>query len=177
MWFKLNLSGIELNLRINEYDPSEKDKWDYQWCNVDYSFISEPWLNYHRENDEVLLSCEVEGLAHSLDDLLNDKLSEVKTIECMEPDFNFILCPKRDIRNDPDVAYVKEGYEIADIFMEMKTFFWNGGLTDNYLSVTFGRDEIGYLRNYLFLVIGEIDKKDPHIVSMIEEGVLLPEYY
>ena len=107
MWFKLNLNGIVMNMRIKGYEPSEKDKWDYQWCDVDFSFIGESWLNYQRDNDEVLLSCEVEELAQALDDLLADRLLEVKTIECIEPDFNFILHPKRDLRNDPKYLYPK----------------------------------------------------------------------
>lgn len=176
MWFKLNLNGIVMNMRIKGYEPSEKDKWDYQWCDVDFSFVSESWLNYQRDNDEVLLSCEVEELAQALDDLLTDRLSEVKTIECIEPDFNFILHPKRDLRNDPKYTYVQKGYEIADIYMDMKIFFWYEGLTDNFLSVTFDRTDLQYLRDYLFLIIGKIDKDNSVINEMVSKGILLPEY-
>lgn len=35
------------------------------------------WLNYHRENDELLRSCEVEELEESLTRLLNNELSKV----------------------------------------------------------------------------------------------------
>lgn len=173
MWFKLDLCGIDMILRIKGYEPSTKEKWDYQWCDVDFSFVGDSWLNYQRDNDEVLLSCEVEELAQSLDDLLSDKLSEVKTIECIEPDFNFILHPKRDLRDDPKYTYVQKGYEIADIYMEMKIFFWHEGLTDNHLSVTFDRTDIQYLRNYLFLIIGKLKKDDKCIVEMIEKEVIL----
>lgn len=112
----------------------------------------------------------------ALDDLLTDRLSEVKTIECIEPDFNFILHPKRDLRNDPKYTYIKKGYEIADIYLEMKIFFWNGGLTDNYLSLTFDRNDIQYLKNYLLWVTGERHKNDSEIVDMISKGILFPEY-
>ena len=176
MWFKLDLRGIEMNMRIKEYEPSDKEKWDYQWCRVDFSFIGESWLNYQKANDEVLLSCEVEELAHFLDDLLNDKLSEIKTIECIEPDFIFILHPKQDLRNDPKYTYIQKGYEIADIYMEMKIFFLHEGLTDNYLSVTFDRNDIQYFKNYLLWVIGGIERSSSEIVNMISDGVLLPEY-
>lgn len=176
MWFKLNLNGIVMNLRIKGYEPSEKEKWDYQWCDVDFSFVGESWLNYQRDNDEVLLSCEVEELAQALDDLLADRLLEVKTIECIEPDFNFILHPKRDLRNDPKYTYIQKGYEIADIYMDMKIFFWNEGLTDNFLSITFDRTDLQYLRDYLLLIIGKMDKENSAIKEMVSKGILLPEY-
>lgn len=173
MWFNLDLCGIKMNLRIKGYEPSSKDKWDDQWCNVDFSFVGESWLNYQRNNDELLLSCEVEELSQLLDELLSNKLSEIKTIECIEPDFKFVLHPKRDLRNDPEYTYVKKGYEIADIYMEMKIFFWDDGLTDNFLSVKFYREDIQYLRNYLLLIVGEIDKSHQNIVDMIKKGLLV----
>ncbi len=176
MWLNLNLSGIEMNIRIKGYAPSDKDKWDYQWCDVDFSFVSGSWLKYQRDNDEVLLSCEVEELAKSLDDLLADRLSEVKTIECIEPDFNFVLHPKRDLRDDPKYTYVAKGHEIVDIFMEMKIFFWDEGLTDNHLSIAFDRLDIQYLRNYLFLVMGKLGKADKEVNDMIEKDILRMEY-
>ena len=173
MWFKLNLNGIVMHMRIKDYEPSKNNIWDCQWCSIDFSFTSEPWLNYQCDNNSVMLSCEVETLVDALDALLNDKLIDVKTIECIEPDFNFILHPKRDLRNDPKYTYVQEGYEIEDIYMDMKISFWNGGLTDNFLSVRFDRNDIQYFRNYLLWVIGKVDKKDAEILDMIKNGILL----
>ena len=54
----------------------------------------------------------------------------------MEPDFNFVLTPKQDVRLNPKVLYVRPGCEIVDIDMEWKISFWHDGLTANYLSVT-----------------------------------------
>ena len=154
MWFKLDLNGIVMNMRIKGYEPSQKDNWDNQWCDTDFSFVSDPWLNYRRDNACVMLSCEVESLANALDDLLSGNLSEVKTIECLEPDFKFTLHPKIDLRNSPQYTYVKEGYEFQDVYMDMKISFWNEGLTDNFLSLTFGRNDIEHFKNYLFTIIG-----------------------
>ena len=151
--FMLDISGINFQLRIKGYEPSTRENWDYQWCKCDFSFCSGEWLNYHKENDEVLLSCEVEELEKSLTDLLNDKLDDVKEINCIEPDFQFILTPKQDLRNNPQYAYIAPGHEITDIIMEFRIYFWNDGLTDNYLSLTLDREEIAKFKEYLSLII------------------------
>lgn len=169
---KIDLNGIMLRLKIRGYTPSTQDDWDSQWCNVDFSFSSGNWLDYHRENDEVLLSCEVETLADSIEKLLNDQIDKVTEISCIEPDFNFILHPKRDLREDPKYTYVREGYEIADIYMEWTVTFWNEGLTDNYLSVTLDREDMKVLLAYLKYVIGKFAARDPEISDLIQRDFL-----
>lgn len=106
---------------------TEDEEWDSEWCRCDFLFASGDWLNYHKENDEVLL--------------------------CIEPDFVFELYPQMDLREDPKYTYVQPGYEIQDIYVEWKIYFWHGGLTDNYLTITLGREDIARLRDYLKLVI------------------------
>lgn len=172
MWFKIDLNGIILQLQFREYRPSKKEIWDEQWCKTDFSFASEPWLNYHQENGEVFLSCEVEELADRIDKLLHDRLQEKTEVELIEPDFHFILYPKRDLRNDPKYAYIKPGHEIADIYMKWTVTFWNEGLTDNYLSVTLDRADMEYLLNYLHLVMGKLSRKDSLIADMIDKGII-----
>ena len=151
--FILDVSGIKIQFNISGYQKSNRDNWDCQWCKRDFSFSSGNWLNYHKEDDEVLLSCEVEELEHSLTNLLNDKLEGVKEISFIEPDFEFILIPKQDLRNNSNFLYIAPGHEIADIFMEIRVYFWNDGLTANYLSITLDRDEIAEFKKYLSSVI------------------------
>ena len=109
MWLKMNLDGIIVELSIQRYVKKENRTSDEygHWCEVGFSFSSEPWLNYNKENDEVFLSYEVDDLAAALDDLLNDKLSEPTTVELIEPDFCFELLPKEDLRNNSRVLYIK----------------------------------------------------------------------
>ena len=154
MWFECNISGIHVKLQINDYKPTNKDNWDSEWCKCNFSFVSEDWLNYHKENDEVLLSGEVKELAEALTGLLDNKFSEEMEIACMEPDFIFRLYPQTDLRNDPKYTYIRPGCEIQDISLEWKIYFWNHGLTDNYLTITLDRKEITGLRDYLASVIG-----------------------
>ena len=87
MWFEIDADGIKVKLQITGYTPANKDNWDSEWCKCDFLFSSGEWLNYHKENDEVLLCYEIEELAESLTDLIDDKLSEDKEIICIEPDF------------------------------------------------------------------------------------------
>ena len=66
MWFDIDASGINIKLRIKGYKPLGKYNWDSEWCKCDFLFASGDWLNYHKEDDEVLLSCEIEGLEEAL---------------------------------------------------------------------------------------------------------------
>lgn len=155
MWLEMDVSGIAVKLQIKGYRPATKENWDSNWCKCDFLFASGDWLNYHKEDDEVLLSCEVEELEESLTKLLNNELSEVKEIDCIEPDFVFMLYPQRDLREDPKYTYVQPGYEMADIYVEWQIYFWNQGLTANYLTITLDREEIICLKNYFSDVINK----------------------
>lgn len=153
MWFEINARGIKIKLQINGYKPTNRDNWDSEWCKCDFGFASGDWLNYHGKNDEVLLSSEVEELAEAFTELLDNKLLKVKEIICMEPDFVFKLYPQTDLTDNPKYTYIQPDYEIQDIYLEWKIYFWHEGLTDNYLTVTLYREEIERLRDYLTLVI------------------------
>lgn len=171
-WFKIDLNGIVAQIRINSYQKSTHENWDSQWCDVGFSFSSGEWLNYNRDHDAILLSCEVEELADKIQKLLNDELTEIEEVICIEPDFKFILQPKKDLRENPRYAYVRDGYEFQDVYMEWKIFFWNEGLTDNYLSLTIDRTDLQYLLNYLLLVKGNLKKDSDEIIAMINSGFL-----
>jgi len=172
MWLKMDLSGILMKMRIYGYEPCAADDWGSKWCKTDFSFSSAAWLNYHVEEAEVFLSCELQQLAQKLEQLLDDRLAEVTEFSCMEPDFNFTLMPKRDRREDPNVIYVASGQEIADIRVAWMISFWHEGLTQNFLSVSLDRGEIEDLKNYLLLVSGQIEPSHPAIGAMLERGAL-----
>ena len=93
MYFYKDISGIDVYLNIKDYSPSTKDDWYCKWCKCDFKFKSGEWLDYHKEDDEVFLSSEVENLKEYLTKLLNGELSEVYKFDCMEPDFIFTLYP------------------------------------------------------------------------------------
>ena len=172
MRLKLDLNGIVVQLKVNGYVPSNRKIWDDQWCYVDYSFTSGSWLNYVKKSDSVWLSCEIEELNKMLHKLLNDELSERKIVDFIEPDFEFTLQPKRNLRQDSRYSYVAEGHEWVDIYTDWTVKFWNEGLTDNYLSVTLGREDIELLALYLDLVIGKISVNSTEIQKLIAGGHL-----
>ena len=151
---QIDAAGITIDLLIKGYRKSTKHNWDDLWCRCDFSFTSNNWMNYTSVDNEVLLSCEIEDLEQSLTKLLDGKITEKTVIEPIEPDFKFILFPEEDLRNNPNYTYVQPGYEILDIYLEWRVYFWNEGLTDNFLTVTLGREEIVTLRDYLRSVIG-----------------------
>ena len=95
MQLKLNLGVVVLSLRIWGYTKVTDDDWHSIWCKTGFAFKSGDWLNYHAEAAEVFLAYEIENLVGALDSLLNDRLKTPTEFNCVEPDFNFILNPKR----------------------------------------------------------------------------------
>lgn len=150
--FKIDLSGILLELNIRDYNVSESEDLDDHWCKVDFSFSSEEWLNYRKENYEVITSREIETLANSIEMLLKNELNDICSICLIEPDFSFKLYPS--------------------IYMEWSVSFWNHGLTDNFLSVTLYRDDLEYIVTYLNYVMGKLSSSNPKVLSLVREGFL-----
>ena len=151
---EMNLDGITVKLEIRGYTKYDRESEEEpRWCRLDFSFISQPWLRYKRQDDEVLTNEEVEALAEHLECLLNGRMAEPTELECIEPDFCFQFEPEEDVRQNPRVLYVKPGNEWADILMRWQVYFWHDGLTDNHLSVTLDRADMEKLYAYLQTVI------------------------
>ena len=138
----IDVDGIKVYLKIKNYKTANKDNWDSLWCKCDYSFSSGEWLNYHKEDDEILLCSEIKELETVLTMLINGEIKEEKEINFIEPDFVFNIYPIKDAQNT-----------VSDILLEWEVYFWHEGLTDNYLSITLDRDEIIKLRDYLSSII------------------------
>ena len=99
MWFKYNINGITIQLQITEYQKIRPTKFgDDFWCHIVLYLESPPWLSFHME-DECLLSCEIDNLIHYLTLFCNHQLSETTTIECVEPNFSFVLNAKEHTVN------------------------------------------------------------------------------
>lgn len=153
MALNLDLSGIQLEFAIHNYKPSVgKEDLFTNWCNVDFHIRSGNWLNY-KIDGELLKTDEVDGILSKIDCLLSGGVGEPSVWKCIEPDFNFTFHPKKDLTKDPKYIYVQPGCEIEDIKLEWDVYFWNGGLTDNRLTLVLYRDDIIALQQYLMSVI------------------------
>lgn len=173
MWLKLNLDGIVLSFRVKRYIKTDNSNWDTTWCRVDFCLESESWLKYEIRNDEILLASEVDSLIGMLKNLLSDHQTEQIEYECIEPDFSFVFNPKKDLSLDPNYEYVSPKHRFVDIDLQWKVFFWNDGLTDNYISVTLDRTEIEYLLVYLKVIAGDLSEENDDIVKqLIQKNIL-----
>lgn len=146
MSFLANLSGIELELDVRGY-KRHTDSFD-MWCKCDFSLRSGQWLNYWFKNDETLTSWEIDNLRDSLGKLLEGRMKKPERIICLEPDFDFTLYP--GYKHRPE-SYEIESFvhEIKDIYVDWRVYFWDSGLSDNYISLKLYRDDIKALYEYL----------------------------
>ncbi|MBR5164075.1 MAG: hypothetical protein IKW87_00740 [Ruminococcus sp.] len=174
MQLYLDLDGIEFHFCITEYEksiPENLYKLYDQWCIVKLSLHSESWLNY-QISSEILLSCEVEEIRDKISDLLEDKIQAQEVMEFIEPDFTFVLNPKKNLRNDSKYTYIAHGHEIVDIDADLQIHFWNDGLTANYLSLCFDRKDLECLLIYLRCITNEICQDDESVQKLIEDNVI-----
>ena len=157
MILEMDIDGIIVKLYIHGYEPNADDNSIYPWCKCGFMFQSGDWLNYHSTNAEILLSSEIDVLEHALNKLLSDEPSQIKKVRFVEPDFTFMLPPKYNLLNNPNIIFRCEGDTIQDVYAEWRITFWQpNGLTANYLTLTLGRSEITQLRNYLSSITNNV---------------------
>lgn len=171
MWLYLDLDGIEFHFRVKNYRQSTREKWDVEWCKVDLTVQSRNWLNYQLSS-EILLAYEVEKIRDKISDLLEDKIKIQEEMGFIEPDFTFVLNPKKNLRDDSKYTYVATGYEIVDIDADLQIHFWDDGLTANYLSLCFDRNDLECLLAYLRCITNEIQKDDELVQKLIADDVI-----
>lgn len=96
---------------------------------------------------------EVDKILSKINDILNSGVGEPSVLKCIEPDFQFIFHPQKDLTNDPFYTYIAPGHEIEDIKLEWSVYFWDGGITENRLTLVLTRKDIVALREYLMSVV------------------------
>ena len=172
MWIKLDLQGMHLDMKIEV--PSYRDPED--WCIVNSVFVFRDIIGYEIANEELFMYEELIFLKNKIDMLLNGEIEKPTMLQFMEPDFRFMFCPRCDLRNDPDIAYVEEGHEYTDPHVEWNVYLWNEGLTTNCFTCVLNVDDLLILRDYLRLCLNEIDETDDIIMQYIDEGYMHTDY-
>ena len=94
---------------------------------------------------------EVDCLKNALDDLLNDRISQQSNVSFIEPDLEFILSPKFDVRESENHIWVREGMEIVDIGADIVIHLsdMKNGYNGQTFSLPLDRTEISKLKLYL----------------------------
>ena len=159
MWIKLNLDGIDFHFRISQYEKSTQERWDVQWCSVDLTLQCTNCLDY-KISSEILLSCEVEDIRDNINRLLHNEIQDISELDFIEPDLTFVLIPKKDT-----------GHEILNVAANMHIHLWDDGLTENYISVCFDRDNLKRLLTYLQFITGEISKNSDAVQELVSNDV------
>lgn len=138
MGFEIQTDVFKIYLDIKGYQKSTKERWDVQWCKVDFRVISD-FMNYHIPSAEILLSCEVESLVSQIDNLIHGRRTE--NISCIEPDLEFEFFPASS-END-----------CCGEYMEIIIGFWSkGAFTADNLHICLDKKEAELLINYLKMV-------------------------
>ena len=152
MFLKLFLDGLELQLKIDNYNSN-----DNEWAKTSLFLKFQNIINYELDNKEMLLCSEIDELRDCLYKLINNEYSEIEELEFEEPDLEFNLYPSN---------------EILDISMDLQINLWDNGLTCNNISTTFSKTDIEALYYYLLLVTNKIDKDSENIQKLIKDGVI-----
>ena len=136
---------------------------DY-WTRVSIS-IKNAYFNWSESDGEAFTFGELINLRDSLNTLLSDGYSEPFVIRFIEPNYEFLLTPKTDLR-----TIIKGVFKdpVRDVFMEFIVNITYGGFgdaTERY-TLPFHRNAIIAWRDYLDEVISKLDYR----------GKLIDEY-
>lgn len=125
------------------------------WCLIGLTVLNH-YFNF-KDYGETMTVEEVVYLRDRLNNLLRGELSEDVYIAFIEPDFEFILYPKLDLRTLKNVI-VKEGHEFKDISVKFIINLSTGSIWRNaeqYI-IPFDREEVELLALYLDNIIPQL---------------------
>lgn len=126
---------------------------DDDWATIIIS-VHNTYFNYSTKA-ELMSSSEIETVLKELERLLADEINEKKEIEFFEPDLEINLYPKINLWDTGKYSYIKEGYEIQDIYMELNINLTDkeGRYTGEKYVMIFDREEIEKIAEYIKKVI------------------------
>lgn len=147
----MNIDDTNFELGIFDYVRGENN--DDNWANLIVK-VKKKNFNYLR-NAELMTSAEVERLLNGLQKLLNDELKEKEGIGFYEPDLEFDLYPRMNLWDTGDYSYIKEGYEIQDIYVEFTINLTDreGTYTGQKYVMIFDRENIEKIVEYMKKIV------------------------
>lgn len=163
---KLDLGSHVMYLQINDWHKARSKDYDDEWCSVKCRIKSD-FMDYRVENNqpdcETLMWSEVENLLHCTEQLLTGKIAEKNSMDCVEPDFEFVFYPATE--------------NVQSVGMDILIAFWepDGALSANSLQLYLGQEEVEQFYEYLKLVCKETDPHSSKLEEMRKQGILLKE--
>lgn len=178
MRLRLNLSDIDLQLKVNGWeDPYYDEDDDYmdRWCDVEFNLASR-YINYN-PSGEILMSGEVSWMYDCLDKLFAGKLEEEVHLWFAEPDLELYIRPARRLYDVPGKIVYRNGYMDVDIDGDIEVNLWcsDGCLGANTLKMGMSRTDLHALYTYLGFVVGKISADNSAIMDYMKRGMILPE--
>ena len=147
----MDIEDTKLELCISNYDKDDKEH--RTWTKT---FLVVKSMNFNYSiNSELMTSTELNLLYKKLKQLLHDELDEKETISFFEPDLEFELYPKINLRDTGNYIYIREGEEIQDIIVEISIYLTNrnGVYTGQRYVLSLAREEIEIITEYISKII------------------------
>ena len=143
----INIEDTYFKFGVSNYLQGKDN--DDNWTKIKL-IIKNRYFNYYK-NSELMTSAELERLLSMLERLLEGKINKKEEIEFYEPDLTFKLYPKLNLWKTGKFAYIKKGYEIQDIYMELHIHLQdnNGAYIGQEYIITFDREEIEKIDVYI----------------------------
>ncbi len=144
---KMNIDGTHFEFGIYNYKTT--DTSNENWSDI-YIYIHNSYFRYYNIS-ELMTDAEIETILEYLKRLLNDELQEYEKITFYEPDLEFEFYPKINLKDTGEYLYIKQGYEIQDIFMKININLTNEEwvYTGQKYVIIFDRNEIERIKDYI----------------------------
>lgn len=150
---KLSMNIDETYFEFGIFNYVEGSDNDDNWTDIKIN-VHNNNFKYFRKS-ELMTSAEVEILLNWLEKLLNDELEEKEEIGFYEPDLEITLYPKINLWDTGKYAYIKEGHEIQDIYMELNINLTDrrGAYTGQKYVMIFDRKNIEKIVEYIKKIV------------------------
>lgn len=172
MRLKLDLDGILVSFKIFNNIPYDGECWNEHWCSVDLSISNMNGLNYHFENQTILMLGEIKTLVEHIESFLDKKYKNDFRFEFEEHFFYFLFHVVRDKLTQPNYLMAIDSNRFEEEYMEWRIIFWNGYPTDNFISIKLERENLQIFSKYLKFVLGEIKHSSKAIQNLIVNDYL-----